>query len=230
LAVLGRLKDLKPEFLVLNGDIFDFCFGSSNYFKKKFQEVGILLTAIGQNGTKVIFVQGNHEFSIEDIGWEEVTFVVAFDHHLTLKSGLKFSITHGDRLMAPWQYGVYWKVTRSKIFKWGGLCLPGRWLDQFALAVAAKSRSRDAYRSIDHAGLKAAAAAWMEQGQGEHGIIGHFHFPYAETLPGGKGLLLSVKSWDEPNLLLFDQDAGFYRVYPKLGGPWKSEAVNQSIG
>src|SRR3954469_15449501 len=65
---LGRLGH-GVECLVLNGDVFDFCFGGSRYFRRKFAALGAILEAISRRGTRVVFVEGNHEFHLGEIGW-----------------------------------------------------------------------------------------------------------------------------------------------------------------
>ena len=56
-----------------------------------------------------------------------------------------------------------------------------------------------------------AFARWMEDSECDHGIIGHFHVPYAEKHPRTSQLMMSVASWDQPNLLVFQDDA-FQRI------------------
>ena len=62
---------------MLVGDIFDFCLGSSTYYKKKFANIGIALSDLATRGTKVIFIQGNHEVAIDFLDWKNIEFIVA---------------------------------------------------------------------------------------------------------------------------------------------------------
>ncbi len=221
LSSLQKIIDSRPEYFILTGDIFDFCFGSSRYFQKKYHAIGERLTQLSDAGTKVLFVQGNHEFSIEDIGWRGVEFVTDFERKITLKDGSSFVLTHGDRLLSPWHYHLYLAITRSTLFKLGGLMVPQAFLDRFALSMAAKSRAMDDTRTLDHDRLLEAANDWIDRSGCQHGIFGHFHVPFGEARKGQEGKILSVSSWDKPNFLAYHEKEGFYRLFPTLNNEWE---------
>ena len=63
------------EEIFLVGDIFDFCYGAHPYFQKKFSKLGEALTNLANQGTKVLFFQGNHEFCLAHLNWPKVEFV-----------------------------------------------------------------------------------------------------------------------------------------------------------
>ena len=54
LESLKSLQGRSIPTLVLLGDIFDFCFGDSHYFKEKFRVFGEILTQLSSEGTRVI--------------------------------------------------------------------------------------------------------------------------------------------------------------------------------
>lgn len=207
LDLLGRL-DAKVECLVLNGDIFDFCFGAGAFFQRKFSRLGRRLSALANRGTRVVFIEGNHEYHLAAVGWHGVEIMTSGATTVALKSGVRIFIAHGDLLTRdPW-YAAFRTVTKSKLAQFGARCVPGPWLDAYALRHAVLSRRRDRYRSLDHERILSALEHEVVAAGADHGIIGHFHVPYAERRQGGNGLLLCVDSWDKPNVLAYESEPG----------------------
>jgi len=213
------------EVLVLNGDIFDFCFGDAAYFRRKFRPLGEALEATVRRGIRVVFVEGNHEVHMDRSGWAGVEFVLAKDFALTLRGGERIKITHGDLITDDPLYRAFRGLVKSQFARRAASYLPGSWLDAYSLRHAKISRSRDPYRTLDHARILAAFRGWLDEGVFDHGIIGHFHVPYAEPRNGRSGLLLSVDSWDRPNALIY-RDGRFLRVHlQEPGRPFVVEPV-----
>jgi UDP-2,3-diacylglucosamine hydrolase len=211
LDVLGRLGPA-VEYLVLNGDVFDFCYGDSDYYRRKFRPLGTALEAIAARGTRVLFVEGNHEFHMAKVGWQGVEFVTQRDYVVTLGSGERIKLTHGDLITDdPW-YRAFRGIVKSQTARRAANLIPGGWLDAYSLRHAKVSRAHDKYRSLDHQRILKAFDKWLADGRYDFGVIGHFHVPYAETRPAGQGMMLSVDSWERPNLLIFE-DGNFQRIY-----------------
>lgn len=214
--VLERLSD-DVEYVVLNGDIFDFCFGDSAYFREKFHEFGELLRRTAQRGIQVVFIEGNHEFHLDRIGWTQITLVQGDHYEVRLKTGELIKIGHGDLISEEHLYRAFRGTLKSHFTRFLAAQLPGKWLDAYALRHASFSRSQDVYRTIHHKKILDAAERWLGEGPYSHGIIGHFHVPYAEKRQGHSGYILSVESWDRPNLLTFNKGV-FERIYLETPG------------
>jgi UDP-2,3-diacylglucosamine hydrolase len=230
LDCLSRLESNELEVVVLGGDIFDFCFGASRYFRDKFQPFQLVLEALVRRGTRVIFLQGNHEFSIGELGWAGVEFITSHHTTLTLTCGTKFGLSHGDRFLADWSYRAYLALTRSWPWKWGAKLVPAKALDDFALKCSGYSRDRGEYRNLNFQKVVTVANEWIANIDVDHGIFGHFHFPFCSDLNTGRGKLVSVESWQRPNLLIY-RDESFFRVYPsKAGGDYAVEPVTDRLG
>jgi UDP-2,3-diacylglucosamine hydrolase len=224
------LDATKLEALILGGDIFDFCFGASPYFKEKFLPFQLVLEGLVRQGTRVIFLQGNHEFSLGDLGWTGVEFVTRQDTTITLACGTSFGLSHGDQFLADWSYRAYLALTRSRPWKWGAKLVPAQALDEFALKCSGYSRDRGGYRNLDFEKVMNAANRWVDSTTADHGLFGHFHFPFCWERTVGRGKILSVESWQRPNFLAY-RDQNFYRVYPeRVGEPFVMEPVSQQLG
>lgn len=225
LDLISRIDPSSTKYFVLNGDIFDFCFGASSYFRNKFKLLGQSLTALAHKGVRVVVVEGNHEFHIDKIGWDGVNFVTERDFTVEFAPDQRIKISHGDTIKYDFWYRLYRGLTKSTLFGLLARLVPGIWVDRLSLRYATASRKMGETRPFDPAPLFRAAEQWVQDGDYNHGIFGHFHIPYAEPRDNGSGKILCVESWDRPNALIF-RDGEFYRSYfSKIGEPYKVEPV-----
>ena len=89
-------------------------------------------------------------------------------------------------------------------------------MDWLARKAAEASRAQDVYRTIHHDKILSAAYRWLEGGEGDFGLFGHFHVPYAEARRDGKvGGIYSLDCWDQPNFLLV-RNGDFFRLRSEL--------------
>jgi UDP-2,3-diacylglucosamine pyrophosphatase LpxH len=209
LQLIARLDSESVQYFALLGDIFDFCFGASPYFQRKYAKIGEALCRLAQQGVKVIFIQGNHEFSLIELPWPGVELLHGLGKTIRVDE-TAIALTHGDLLSAPWHYRWYRAIARSRLFKGAGLLVPPRFLDNLALGISRKSRKRGVTRRIDHQRVIAKIRSWYTAQQCAHGVVGHFHIPY--HLQEAEGVILCMESWDKPNYLGF-RDGVFTRNY-----------------
>lgn len=200
------------EYFVLNGDIFDFCFGDSAFFRAKFHDLGVALDQLAKTGVKVVFIEGNHEFHIDELGWTNIEIISSHSRSVKLRSGVHIKIGHGDLITDDRLYRAFRGLIKSNFVRQFAKRIPGRWLDGYALRHAKFSRSQDRYRTLDHHRILRAFSRFLRDGDYDHGIIGHFHVPYAEKRETSDGLMLSVESWDRPNALTY-AGGSFYRLF-----------------
>ena len=205
LALLDVIEVATPARLVFLGDIFDFTLGSSRFFRRKYAAVGKRLTRIQAAGTHVTFIEGNHEFDMAHHGWKGVEVSSDLKLVLTLAGGERVALSHGDGICSPWRYHAYRRVVRSPWFLSFFRLLPGRFIDQLALACSQASRNRDQYRQVDHQKILTLADAWFAVGGHEYnyGLFGHFHEPFAVTGRNYVGRMVGLSSWDKPNALIY---------------------------
>ncbi len=212
LRVLEQVRLGQVEYLVLLGDIFDFCLGSHPYFQRKFAAIGSALSAVAESGTRVIYVEGNHEFRLRDLPWNGVHIVENGTHCVELAQGIKVQLAHGDMIYSHRRYKMFRRCVKSTFVTWVASQLPGPWMDRLAIGSSELSRSADQYRTVCHDRILSAVDSWLESGTGDYGVFGHFHVPYAEPRRDGRhGGVFSVESWDSPNLLAL-KEGRFYRL------------------
>lgn len=213
LNLLEGASRSEVEYLVLMGDIFDFCLGSHPYFQKKFRTIGKALERLVESGTQVIYLEGNHEFKLASLPWKGVQVISEGTHTIRLKSGHTVQMAHGDLIYSHNMYRAFRQLVKSPVVTGIARLLPGAWMDRLATKSSEVSRAQDQYRQIEHDKILGAVDVWLEAGTSDFGIFGHFHVPYAEPRRDQReGGLFSVESWDRPNVLAF-RDGGFYRYY-----------------
>ena len=213
------------DYFILLGDIFDFCLGSHVYYKRKYAKLGEALSRLARSGTRVLYMEGNHEFRLADFAWPGVEFVEKLTHQVQLRSGPVLQLGHGDMIYSHNRYKNFRRLVKSKWFTQLATYLPGRFMDYLATRSAAVSRSHDQYRTIDHGRILNAAYDWLEDGCGDYGVFGHFHVPYAEARRDGRpGGVLSSDCWDQPSFLIFQQGR-FFRSWLSENQEWQLNEV-----
>ncbi len=232
LKFLSRIEAGRVDTLVLLGDIFDFCLGSHRYFQSKFASIGLALERVAARGTRVIFLEGNHEFRLKDLPWKGIEIVTGGTCLIPLKNGQSVQAAHGDMIYSHRRYKAFRWLVKSSFVTAVARLFPGRFLDHLTRKTSEVSRSADEYRPIYHEKILAAVDAWMEtpDSVAEYGVFGHFHVPYAEPRRDGKeGAVFSVDCWDKPNALVFQRE-GIFRCWfegadkGQQGGRWEAVA------
>ena len=195
----------KVEYFILLGDIFDFCFGDSRYFQKKYKKIGESLSSLAQKNINVLFFQGNHEFAISKLRWRHVQFIEEKTKIITLKHGAKIALSHGDTLNAPLHYYFYLFIARSKLIHLLIRLMPSKYLDIFTQKFSRYSRKKNKQHKLALEPLILAANRWLNKLNCCHGVFGHYHIPFCITrTPPKKGYITCLKDWSSPNYLTFD--------------------------
>lgn len=210
-ALIDSLSGDTCKVFLLLGDIFDFFLAGSHYFERRFAALGVALSALSQRGTRVIYVEGNHEFHLPRLSWSGIEFWTQKSHTLIL-AGRKIAISHGDVIYASPNYLRFRAALKSAPIHLIARTMPATFLNTYALGHAKVSRSQDKYRTVDHAALIATMTQWVDDADCDDGIFGHFHVPYGEPTPKRGGRIMSVESWDRPNIL-FLKDGSYYRTH-----------------
>jgi UDP-2,3-diacylglucosamine pyrophosphatase LpxH len=222
-GLLESLSQLQVESIVLGGDIFEFCFGRKDFYRKKFSILNEPLQKLHGANTAVHFIHGNHEFFVDYLNWPHVRMVREKDIHLTINGGqTKVLIAHGDLINPPKTYLKYIALVKSRFF-YGLLCLvPARFIDFVALKLATKSRSMDAERQLNHQKIIDDGYKWLNHHEASVGIFGHFHYPYESHRDGAS--ILCGWSWRHPNFIGYVNGSWVRGVW--RGEKWEINPIN----
>jgi UDP-2,3-diacylglucosamine hydrolase len=201
--------------LLLNGDIFDFFYGRSSYFKQKYSAIFNAMQSLSKT-CNIIFVEGNHEFGLDRLSLPGIQTVDGYGSQLQL-SNYTVQFCHGDMMTYDWKYQLFRSFIRSRIVNFIAPQLPQSLLDNFTNWLAKTSRKKDRYRTLNHERILGAASRILKQvGQKDTTanifIFGHFHHPYDHVTTDAR--FLSVPSWDQPNIISIHKDAIQRHFYP----------------
>jgi len=201
------------------GDIFDFCLGSRTYFRSKFAKLGEAASRLSDAGTRVVFLEGNHEFDMKKMDWGAVEFFSEDQIEVDLPSGM-LTITHGDLIHCSDAYRKFRTFLKSGLIRGVARQLPGFFMDWYALNHASVSRGADQYRSLNHVSLVRDFERWQEGSRSRHVMFGHFHMPYHWTNANSKQSFSSMMSWDKPNFIAIAGGKYFRGHYDRRLQQW----------
>lgn len=227
LGLIRKIDVTTVEYFVLLGDIFDFFFGYSRFFCAKFHELFEALENLATKGVRVIFVQGNHEFSLEKRPWKNVQLVLQGTCLIQLRNGTKIAICHGDYLLGKKQYAIYMKIVRSSVFQNLTRLLPAFFVDQICLKLAEISRKKK--RILNREKLKEKASKWIFSTEASFGFMGHFHVSLEcefESSLGSKKVIF-VNAWQKPSATILGFDNKVCSV-PIFTTPSSSKIIKDS--
>lgn len=214
---LDSLKD--ADSVVLLGDIFDFYTGFTSVVYAHYVPVLAALLRLKERGVKIVYVEGNHDFSV---GW-------FFTHTLeadvipesieTDLDGKRTYMGHGDLIDGGFGHGLWKKFLHSGFFKAIAWVAGPAFVGRVAASMSQKSRGYNALAKKDktEATLRAFAGIKIKGGV-KHVILGHSHSAGVHVVEaGGKtGVYANPGSWmNEGSYLLYDD--GEFKVR-KFGG------------
>lgn len=232
LALLEEVAAGDVDCLVMVGDIFEFILGSNRFFREKFSPFGEALNRVVASGTRVVYLEGNHEFDLRHLGWSGVEIITDRDYLHTCPDGTKVKFTHGDLVYSPLAYRRFRAVVKSRWFLFLCRFIPGRLMDWLALRGAKASRAQDAYRELDTGRIYDEMKSWLgDDHDVRFGIFGHFHVPFGDPVTEVDGLLISSDCWDNPSVIVYKQE-GFRRLTYETGGllPVRNERLVPVVG
>ena len=131
LALLDGLDGL-PDLYIL-GDFFDFWFGFSRVVPGRYVPVLAALKRLADGGTRIHFVEGNHDFHMGTYFTRTLGAVVHPDCAEVDLDGKRLYLAHGDLVdEADRGYLRMRRVLRSAPVTWLADAMPPRWLLSFA--------------------------------------------------------------------------------------------------
>jgi UDP-2,3-diacylglucosamine hydrolase len=207
--------------LVIMGDFFDFWFGFRDItpLKKEYGDLLELLTALRADGVRVIYLEGNHDFSLGSYMHEELGIEV-YDKSAEIElDGKRIFLAHGDRSAPPAGHWVLAFFLRNKI-SYQLISLLG---PRIAMAIArqwsAKSRGRNIKKPFEIIKqLRSFAQRKLKQGF-DAVILAHTHLPEAITIKeqGRVGYYFNVGNWIKDfSYLRYNEKKGFSLEYYEI--------------
>jgi len=213
------LKSIKPETLVLNGDIIDIWQFRKRYFPKAHLKVLKQVMSMASKGTKVYYLTGNHDEALRrfsDFSLGNIT--LADKLVLDLPDG-KAWLFHGDIFDASIQsakwlaklggWGYDMLIMINSLVNW---CLEKMGKERYSLSKKIKNSVKKAVTYIQSFEDTAAELA-IEQGY-KYVICGHIHQPQRREVKNDKGncTYLNSGDWIE-NLTALEYENEEWKLY-----------------
>ena len=219
LELVRYLKSIKPQTLVLNGDIIDIWQFSKNYFPKAHMQVIKHITSLIAKGTQVYYITGNHDEMLRKFtGFEMGNFII--DNKVVLElDGKKAWIFHGDvfditmkyskRIAQLGGYG-YDLLILFNLFVNKVLQKFGR--EKISLSKKIKDSVKGAVKHVDDF-EETACEIGISNGY-DYVVCGHIHQPQIrEVEHNGKSITyLNSGDWIE-NLTALEYNKGEWKLY-----------------
>jgi UDP-2,3-diacylglucosamine pyrophosphatase LpxH len=217
--VTEYLKSIKPEMLILNGDIIDIWQFNKRFWPKAHMQVLKELVKIAAKGTPVYYLTGNHDEMLRKFSDASLGNFHLMDQLEIEIDGKKAWIFHGDVFDASIQHAKW-------LAKLGGLSydfliminnLVNGILSRLGRPKMSFSRSikNGVKQAVKYIGDFEKVAAERADRKGvDYVICGHIHQPQVRSLVGAQGSFMYLNSgdWIE-NLTALEYNEGEWKLY-----------------
>lgn len=205
-SFLESLKDI--DTLVVLGDLFEFWTGANKTAHQNYLVVLEALKRLKTRNTKIVYLEGNHDFSMGSFFTDTLGAEVHPDTHIMDIEGKRYLLLHGDTVEMTAGHALWRGFLRSPAFKLLAAVLPSGAVWNIAMRLSKKSRAYNNKGNIVGERLKAFAK--KEMASGLNGVItGHSHSACVES--AGGGIYANPGSWaGERSYLVYEK--GAFRV------------------
>ncbi len=184
--------------LFIAGDLFDYWFEYKRVYQKGFFRTLTALQDLTENGIKVHYFIGNHDFLHRDFFKTEIGVNLYYEPETFILNGKKFFIGHGDGLVEnDFGYLVLKKVLRNPVLQ--GLYSMLHPDLGVSVASSTSRKSRDYTTKKDYGkpdGLFEAAKKKIDEGF-DYVLFGHLHKRVLQAY--NNGYYINLGSWlDKP--------------------------------
>jgi len=224
--LLNYLRSVKPETLILNGDIIDFWQFSKHYFPKSHLKIIKVITTLLGRGTKVYYITGNHDELLRKFDGLVLGELHIVNQLLLELDGQKTWFFHGDVFDVTMEHSKW-------IAKLGGkgydlliivnllVNRVSRFLGfgRISLSKKVKESVKSAVKFVNNY-EKTAAEVALKNGY-QVVVCGHIHQPRIELVKDKKGRevrYLNSGDWVE-NLSALEYYKGEWKVYSYYDDP-----------
>ncbi|UOB17435.1 UDP-2,3-diacylglucosamine diphosphatase [Abyssalbus ytuae] len=199
--LLSYLSSVKPDKLVLNGDIIDIWQFRKHYFPKTHLQVIKKIIDLSTKGTEVFYITGNHDEMLRKFSDVTMGNIHILDKLVLKLDGKKAWIFHGDVFDASIQHtkwiaklggwGYDFLILINSLINWF-LVKMGR--EKYSLSKKIKNSVKKAIKYINDF-EKVAADLAIENGY-KYVVCGHIHQPQMVRKVNKNGTCLYLNSGD----------------------------------
>jgi len=207
----------KIDALFILGDLFEFWTGGNALLVKEYAEILSALKVISQRGKQIVYLEGNHDFSLGKFFKKAFNAEVYPDYFESYFDKRKFFLAHGDTAnQEDFLYRVLRKSLRSFIFSALTKIIPFSIVWRIGKAFGSMGRSdwgKPDHRLTRH--LREFAR--NKFGEGYDGVLlAHLHYPDRITanLDGKQCEYINVGGWKpDMHYLLYNGSSFEHRQF-----------------
>jgi len=199
--LLKYLKSVKPERVILNGDIIDIWQFSKRYWPKSHMKVIKHITALISKGVEVNYITGNHDEMLRKfVGFQLGTFSISNKELLEL-DGKKTWVFHGDVFDVTMQHSKY--IAKLGAVGYDSLILLNSAINFLAskfgrgpisMSKKIKNSVKSAVKFINN--FEKIAADIAIENEYDYVVCGHIHQPEIKKIETPEGSVMYLNSGD----------------------------------
>lgn len=228
--MLQYLKSIKPETLVLNGDIIDIWQFSKRYWPKSHMQIIKHITKLLSKGTKIYYVTGNHDELLRKfVGFRLGKLKIVNKVVLNL-DGKKAWIFHGDVFDVTMQYSKW--LTKLGGHSYDALIVLNRVVNyiseklgygKLSFSKKIKNNVKSAVKFVNQF-EETVADIGIANGY-QYAVCGHIHQPEIREMKTSKGEITYLNSGDwVENLTALEYNDKVWSLYK-----YQEDTVAQNI-
>lgn len=192
LDFLNRQKNLDALFLL--GDIFEFWLGYKHLVFSVYVPLLEKLRQLSEGGTKLYFVEGNHDFNMGSYFTEQLKCTVIPDQKLVEWDGHKIMICHGDLLNPDRSYQRLRSFWRSRSVRLLSRLIHPDLVWSFALWLSNKSPKNNPQQfHLDPTPYLTSFVEQQPASEAQIVVSGHYHHPLESEHRGIK--IIALGDW-----------------------------------
>ncbi|GMR05403.1 MAG: UDP-2,3-diacylglucosamine diphosphatase [Thermodesulfobacteriota bacterium] len=184
------------DLLVVLGDLFDFWGGENRVVRRHYRPTLDALLRIRERGIKILYLEGNHDFSMGKFFIKTLEADVYGDSvELEVEEGKRFFLAHGDLIAGSVTHAMWRQSLKSGLVHLVMASL-GPWLVwKIAGALSKKSRRYSEKKDVE-AALRNFARRRIAAGS-DAVVLGHSHVAgvHTEKPDGRTGTYANPGSW-----------------------------------
>ncbi|MBI5238125.1 MAG: UDP-2,3-diacylglucosamine diphosphatase [Deltaproteobacteria bacterium] len=169
---LDSLSDIDTLFIL--GDIFDYWSGYDEVAGREYKEVLGSLKRVSAKGIKIIYLEGNHDFSMGPFFTDTVKADVYPDEAEITLDNKRAYLAHGDTVNMSLGYRLWRGLLRSFFFRIIVRLIPPEQGWNIAMRLSGKSRQYSIHKAVVEERLKAFAQKKISEGF-DIVVLGHSH-------------------------------------------------------
>ena len=217
--LLRYLKTIKPNRIILNGDIIDMWQFSKRYWPQSHMQIVKHITGLLAKGTKITYLTGNHDEMLRKFaGLRLGSFQIENKKTISL-NGKRAWIFHGDVFDVTMQHSKW--LAKMGAVGYDTLILINTFVNfvlklfgrgKISLSKRVKDSVKQAVKFINNFEQTAADIA-ISNGY-DYVVCGHIHHPDMRKISTDKGEVMYLNSGDwVENLTALEYNQGEWRIY-----------------